>query len=156
MPMLVQHIDKIARDKKRDVLSLVFHLFEAEGEISEESEVGLDLETLDLEALLYFDYEACKPRQEVMKWLTANGIQFCPCLGAADEQGMQSYAGQLYIDVPFDENDPVYQKLRDYLENPDGTMKISGITFCYYPLEMAMKNAHHDEPGFWEEWEKDF
>lgn len=149
MPMLIDHIDKIARDKKRDVLFLLFHLNEAEGEVSEESE-DIDWDDLD------FDHASCIPRKEIMEWLTANGIRFYPCAGVADENCIQSYAGQLYIDVPFDENDPVYQKLRDHIENPDGTMKISGIAFCYYPLEMAMKNAHHDEPGFWEEWVKDF
>jgi hypothetical protein len=32
---------------------------------------------------------------------------------------MMPYQGQIYIDVPFDENDSQYQKLVGYLENPD-------------------------------------
>ena len=24
------------------------------------------------------------------------------------------------------------------------------VLFLYLPLEIAMKNAHHDEPGYWE------
>jgi len=35
-------------------------------------------------------------------------------------------------------------------------MKIDGVVFCYLPLEMAMKNAHHDEPGFWDRWAENF
>jgi hypothetical protein len=56
--------------------------------------------------------------------------------------------------VPYDENDPIYQKLRGFLEKPDGTSALPGAHFCYYPLEEAMKNASHDAPGFWDKvWE---
>jgi hypothetical protein len=64
---------------------------------------------------------------------------------------MCSYRGQIYLDVPFNENDPVYPILRDYLEKPDGTMVFAGTRFCYYPLVEAMKNAHHDVAGYGEE-----
>ncbi len=62
------------------------------------------------------------------------------------------YFGDVYIDIPFDENDPQYLIVQDYLENSDGTMRDKQVYFCYLPLEVAMKNAHHDEPGFWEKW----
>jgi hypothetical protein len=35
-----------------------------------------------------------------------------------------------------------------FLETPDGKMKIEGAEFRYWPLEVAMKNKHHDEPGY--------
>lgn len=142
MPMLIQHIDQIAREKKRDVLYLMFHI---KGREEEASRIFQD-----------FDYAACNHRKEVMAWLTANDIRFYPCAEAANEEGMQSYKGQLYVDVPFDLNDPIFQKLSHYLENPDGTMKVVGSEYCYWPLELSMQNAHHDAPGFWEEWAKNF
>ncbi|WP_187364127.1 hypothetical protein [Massilia genomosp. 1] len=60
------------------------------------------------------------------------------------------YLGQLYIDVPFDEADPAYRRLRDFLEKPDGSMVFDDALFCYSPLDQAIKKAHHDAPGFGE------
>jgi hypothetical protein len=69
---------------------------------------------------------------------------------------MCGYHGQIYLDVPFDDNDPLYVLVRDYLENPNGTRRFETVGFWYLPLEKAMENAHHDEPGFWEKWAEDF
>ncbi len=63
---------------------------------------------------------------------------------------MEGYFGQLYIDVPYDRNNPDYQKLEAMLENADGTSKTPGVIFCYLPLKDAIKNAHHDAPGYWD------
>ncbi len=46
----------------------------------------------------------------------------------------------------------LYQTLEAYLENPDGTMRSVNATFGYVPLSMAMKNAHHDEETYWDEF----
>jgi hypothetical protein len=35
-------------------------------------------------------------------------------------------------------------------------MKFEGAKFCYLPLAVAMENAHHDEPGFWDRWAENF
>lgn len=127
MPQLIQYLDKIAREKQRAVLCLSF----------------LDhIKTLD--EALEIDFELYKPFLEVASWLDANDIQWQPC-------GLQSDVlkhGRIYVDVPFDEADPVYQKLAEHLENPDGNMKIEGVAFYYMPLEEAMKYAHQDEPGY--------
>ncbi|MBA9857229.1 MAG: hypothetical protein GXP07_24150 [Betaproteobacteria bacterium] len=69
---------------------------------------------------------------------------------------MRSYAGEVYLDVPFDRRNALYRKVQAFLEHPDGTMKFSDVGFYIVPLELAMKNAHHDEPGFWERWAEDF
>lgn len=148
MPELIDHIDKIARDKKRDVLFLTFH-DKAFKDINEDNSCGFP-------DFPDFDYHKCEPRQKVMEWLVANNIPFSPCGLVANEYSIVPYLGQIYIDVPFDENNPTYQKVRDFLENPDGTMKIDGARFCYYTLELAMKNAHHDELGFWDRWAEKF
>jgi hypothetical protein len=134
MPQVIDHIDKIARDKKRDVLYVIFHK----------------------DAPRDFDYEKSAARKKVLAWLDNNQIAYQLCGDVAREDGWAGYRGQIYIDVPFDDNDLTYQKLREFLENPDGTMKIPGVDFCYLPLDHAMKNAHHDEPGFWERWAENF
>ncbi|MDO9212365.1 MAG: hypothetical protein Q7U23_00865 [Methylococcales bacterium] len=70
---------------------------------------------------------------------------------------MISYHGDIYLDVPYDENNhPLYVQVRDYLENPDDTMRFDTMSFWYLPLEKAMVNTHHDEPDFWEKWAADF
>jgi hypothetical protein len=69
---------------------------------------------------------------------------------------MAPYLGQVYIDVPYDESLSEYRELRDYLEHPDGTMRHDGVRFYAMPLDYAMQNAAHDEPGFWERWAEDF
>lgn len=141
MPMLIEHLDAIAREKGRDILFLDFP--------QEESEDSFDLFDVDWDSVLI--------RQQVIAWLNQNKIEWRICGGFADENSMvEGYYGRIYIDVPFDTNDPVYQKLSGYLETPEGEMKLTGVRFCYLPLEMAMKNAHHDEPGFWERWAENF
>jgi hypothetical protein len=55
-----------------------------------------------------------------------------------------------------DETDPRYCQLRDYLEHPDGSMRDDNVRFYVLKLEVAMQNAHHDEPGFWELWAETF
>ena len=56
----------------------------------------------------------------------------------------------LYIDVPYDRNNPLYQKVEGYLENPDGTMRLPSVKFWLFPLALAMKNAHHDDLHYWD------
>ena len=38
----------------------------------------------------------------------------------------------------------------------DGSMRFSEAAFLYLPLEKAMLNAAHDEPGFWDRWAQTF
>ncbi|APR93817.1 hypothetical protein PATSB16_04730 [Pandoraea thiooxydans] len=57
--------------------------------------------------------------------------------------------------MPFDLADPIYQKVAAYLENPDGTTRIPGARFECLPLSRALRNKHHDVPGFWEKWAED-
>lgn len=134
MPSYIEHIDKIARDKGRNVLYICF----------------------DIKKIPNFDYDSFQPRTELMQWFEDNRITVAPSVGVADENCIKTYQGQLYVDVPFDENDPDYIKIRDHLENPDGSSRIPGVLFCYLPLETAMKNKHHDEPGFWDKWAENF
>jgi hypothetical protein len=159
MPMLIEHIDAIARKKQRDVLFIKFRLrrppwglLNADGD-DENSATSPPESTEDNEPVA----EGEDLRRTVCQWLTDQGIPWKPCAGFADENTLiGGDQGLIYLDLPFDDNDPQYQKVRDYLEYPDGHMRFASVTFCYLPLEMAMKNAHHDEPGFWERWAENF
>lgn len=141
MPMLIEYIDAIARKKQRDVLYITFHPKNSRDDDS----WGRS-----------YDWKDLPMRETVCKWLTENHIDWQPCGPVANEHSMRSYRGQIYLDVPYDDNDPLYVLVRDYLENPDGTMRFDTVTFWYWPLEKAMENAHHDEPGFWEKWAENF
>ena len=134
MPMLLKHIDKIAREKQRGVLFVSF----------------------DIDPFSDETYEDFAPRKELMAWMEAHDIPFEPCANLASDTITMGYMGELYIDIPMDENDPRYQLLTHHLEHEDGTIKIDGIEYFYLPLEVAMKNAHHDEPGYWERIMEDF
>ena len=143
MPQLIQHIDAIARKKSRDVLFLTFgdHVKAEEDEIAQPG---------------FSRREEMSIRNSTIAWLDVQGIEWEPCGAVANPNGMSAYPGWIYLDVPYDDNDATYCALRDYLEKPDGSMAHPGVTFCYYPLEAAMLNTHHDAPGFWEEWAENF
>lgn len=139
MPLLIEHIDAIARQKQRGVLSVDFRPT-----------------TANIGERFRYDYEDDERRKALLAWLDQQGIAWCCCAHVASEHGFEAYAGQIYIDLALDESDPKYCLLRDHLEYPDGSMRDSHVTFYYLPLEEAMRNAHHDEPGFWERWAENF
>ena len=141
MPMLLEHIDAIARKKQRDVLFIEFR--------SPENEDGTPCES-------DFDWKTDPLRRQVCQWLTRHQIPWQECGHFANENCMMSYQGQIYIDVPYDGDNPMYRKVRDYLENPDGSMRFGTVIFWRLSLKIAMRNAHHDEPGFWENWAERF
>jgi len=143
--MGIQHIDRIARIKNRTVL---FVSFEPESD---------SLRTaFEAPNHPYTDYENDFNRKEFIAWLVENNIDWEPCGHFACETGWISYGGNIYVDVPFDVNDLRYVKLQERLEYPDGTMKNPYVKFWMVTLENALKNAHHDEPGFWETWAENF
>ena len=142
MPILIEHIDAIARKKQRDVLYVTFS-----------PKIITDIDWWDCDS---FNWQQDPMRGTVCKWLTEHGIHWQHCSDFADVNSMRSYEGQIYLDIPYDDSDPLYALVRDYLENPDGSMRFETIGFWYLPLAKAMENAHHDEPGFWERWAEDF
>lgn len=141
MLQILEHIDKIARDKKRDVLFVTFdqHLNESD-------------------AMNYFlyDYEQDQVRKEFIIWLDGNNIPYQECGPIVSENGWESYRGQVYIDIPMDEQNLKYQFLNEHFENEDGSMKIESIGYSHLSYKVAMKNAHHDEPGFWDKRAEEF
>ncbi|AJE03574.1 hypothetical protein [Geobacter pickeringii] len=142
MPKLIEHIDAIARQKQRDVLFIVFH--------------PADWGDFESDSCWGYDYSVDPRRAKVLAWLDEHGITWQECGPVASTTSFRSYLGEVYIDIPFDEADELYCLVRNYLENPDGTMRDENVRFYYLPLEIAMKNAHHDEPGFWDRWAEEF
>ena len=145
MPLLIHHIDAIAREKQRGVLFVVFH--HPASAIKDEREI------YDRKDLIW---QTLPTRRQIIDWLDAQGIAWRPCGYVADLNSMESYCGQIYVDVPYDESLPAFRALTDFLELPDGSMRFSEATFLYLPLEKAMLNAAHDEPGFWDRWAQTF
>ncbi|QIO06508.1 hypothetical protein [Acinetobacter shaoyimingii] len=128
MPQQLQHIDQIAREKNRDVLFLHFERYQE-------------------------DQEGDDPiREIVVAWLEDHGIPFEPCMGLEQEGFVDVYAGDLYIDLAVDENDPIYQALCEYLEDDEGNMRLDGVLFFVLALELALEIEaerqiqHDDEP----------
>ena len=146
MPMLIEYIDAIARQKQRDVLYVTFNTSVPA------SEKTAEIDEMEAFALKRVDWEDLPVRQQIIDWLESNGVAWQRCGGFARTNGWSSYQGQLYIDVAYDASLPQYLKLAAFLENPDGSMRLPNTTFSYLPLAHAMENAHHDEPGFWEKW----
>lgn len=134
MPQLIEHIDAIARREQRDVLYIEFH--DAEGRPVE--------------------FHALPLRRRLIEWLDGEGIGWRPCGDVASVRRLRGYEGRLYVDLPFVLDHPGFRKLQAYLEHPDGRMRFSEATFCVLPLAVAMRNAHHDAPGFWERWADGF
>ena len=134
MPQMLEHIDKIARDKKEDVIFINFNK----------------------EIFPSYDWEKYDKRQELIQWLDNNKISYFECGPMASENGWESYRGQLCIDLKIDENNAKYKLLCEHLDGPNGTFKITGVESWIFPLKIAMKNSHHDEPGFWDNWAENF
>jgi hypothetical protein len=132
MVQIIDHIDKIARIKQRDVLMIGF---ETPGK--------------------GFKRVWSQPdhvRQKIIAWLDAHDIMWESCAWMAEENGWCSYQGQIYVDVPYDQNDAKCRMLCEYLEDDQGLIRPEhGDTRFYLcTLEQSMKNVHHDEPGFWD------
>ena len=165
--MLIDHIDKIARDKKRAVLWIdcAHHSYQGGDKCDEyglfdtKKREFVDSENQSDSIIKYKlceNFENYGPRIQFLKFLDDNGIKHEPAGPFASENGFSSWDGMTYIDVPFDEENEDYIKVQKYLENEDGTSKDPNLSFFYLPLERAMENAHHDEPGFWEKWAENF
>ena len=115
MPQLIQHIDAIAREKNRDVLFLHFENFIEDQELEDNA------------------------RDRVLAWLDHHGIAYTPCMGLEDENSIDSYMGDVYIDLAYDETDATYQVVKNHLEDEYGEMKIEGVLFFVLSLEVALE-----------------
>lgn len=133
MPLLIDPIDRIAREKQRDVLFITFDYF---GDY-------FDYENPD-EIFPTIDYKTWPIRKEVIEWLDKNDIGYRLC----SLTYTSGYMGELYIDVPFEKDDEQYRLLCSYLEDELGQPKIKGVMFKYLTLELAQKNAYQDAENY--------
>ena len=147
MPYEIEHIDAIARKLQRDVLFVVFHA--PTTGMSDQEQQRFDFDTR-------YDWKASQTRSELIGWLDAKGFEWTLCGHVANTSMMISYRGQIYIDLPYDTSSAACLALCDHLEFPDGTMRFPDATLCLLQLHVAMTNAEHDEPGFWDRWADKF
>lgn len=140
MPQFINPIDKISRRENRDVIFASFYKDDPYKAIFNQEEPFPE-----------FDWESDPLRNQTLDWLTANNIAFEPCYPVLGD-GILSlpYFGDIYIDAPMDQQNPVYQKVVSFFEKPDGTSRMAPVILWYIPLSRAMKNAHHDDPAYWE------
>ena len=115
LSQLLKHIDAIAREKNRDVLFVHFDHY------------------------VHPDRDAHSVRQRLIGWLEQQGIIYMPCLGVDQTLHSEIYSGGLYLDVPFDLQHKIYQKLSHYLEDEQGNMKIKGIQFFVLSLGLPLE-----------------
>ncbi len=143
MPQIIDHIDAIARKKQRGVLFLEFHW--QDSNCPSENDMDID-----------YDYNQGRLRKRIISWPKESCIAWQPCAEYCHENAIVPYMRQIYIDLPYDNNDPQYQRLASFLQKPDGPMRFDKVRFCFLPLRLAMKNSHQDKPGYWERWAANF
>lgn len=156
MPQAINHIDAIARKKQRAVLYLEFHPATTFHSRVIETDEDHDLYLESKHHISDYKYEKDAVRNEIIENLNRLGVSWVECGPIACESGFSTYKGQIYLDVPMDVNLPIYYELNNYLEYPNGEMRFPTVRFYYLPLEVAMKNVHHDKPGFWGRWAENF
>ena len=147
MPLLLERIDAIARQKQRGVLYVEFH------PLARDPDAGEDLSEHDIMAWKTIPdsaWQSLPIRQQLMSWLDYQGIGCQRCGHYAQLGLMMGYRGQIYIYLPFDTALPEFQALQAFLENSDGTMHYSEVFFIYCSFEKAMENVAHDKSGFWD------
>ena len=115
MPQIIDYIDVITREKKRDVLFLTFS------------------------KRIFFNYKRSTLRKRILAWLDQNNIQYEKFMAVTSDKGDCMYLGEIYLDVPFDTENEQYKKLVNYLEDDKGVVKHRNVGFYIYPLESALK-----------------
>lgn len=152
MPQLIETIDRIARIQQRDVLYLSFYDRALKERLSQ---VPGDEKDSAHEQWIEHRQKAWKTfaiRQQIIDWLDAKRIAWEPCAGFAPGWITRGrYEGDIYLDLPYDKDLPLYQELEAYLQYPDDSMRFDHVMFFYLSLEEAMQNAEQDEPGFFDD-----
>lgn len=126
MPQIIRTIDEIAREKQRDVIFIQFHNFSS-GFVA--------------------DYRTNPSRKAIVSWLDENRIAYIPCGGFDSGCIVEGYDGELYIDVPIDENDDDFFKLCTWFFPADGKRRYENAWLFYLPLAVALLNSHEADHG---------
>lgn len=124
MPTLLHHIDEIACQRQHDVIFVEFHHFGSKHPQ---------------------DYLTNESRTAIVNWLTDNNIPHWECSSMPSGFGSIRYRGEIYIDVAYDRDDPLYLMIESFLENPDETMRFEGALFRGITLESCMLHRMWNE-----------
>ena len=136
MIMRIDHIDRIARLKRHDVLLLEFENVKNSQRRS--------------------DWQTHPSRKNIVRWLDAQKIPWRPCGPMANLSRLTAYNGEIYIDLPYDPKEKRCRLLEEFMALPGDAPRWPGAKLWLVPLEVAKANAHHDKPGFWDEWAETF
>ena len=131
MPRRIEFIDAIARKQKRDVLCVVFDECEPETESP-------------------ISYQELPIRKQIVDWLNSQAITWEPCAAIVDPYHPTAYAGRIYIDVDPSAENPQYEALQHYFEEPTGESRFPGVCFCFLRFTEATENAIYDDPGYYD------
>ncbi len=152
MPQLIQTIDRIARIQQRDVLFLSFYdcaLKERLKQAPEDSQYDARQQWMDHRREAW---ETLPIRQQIIDWLDAKGIAWQPCGPFTPGWVMTGgYMGDIYLDVPYDKDLPIYQVLENYLQYPDDRMRFENVMFFCLTLKEAMENVEQDAPHYFDD-----
>ena len=117
MPQLIEAIDAIARRKQRDVLFVHY------------------------QELFFLPDETYAPHALFVAFLMKHRIPWAPCTGprkAGSGEHLSGGPALIYLDVPYDLDNPRYQALAGYLETPEGQMRDPRVRFLCFPLAKAL------------------
>ena len=130
----IEHIDAIARAEQRDVLYIEFH--------------RKDWYDWGSDSLLSYHYQNDVRRAKVLAWLDDHDIPWRKCAPFYHDKGLvhQPYLGEVCLDIPCDEADAKYRQVKDFLENPDGSMRNENVRLYVVSLEKAKENIYQREP----------
>jgi len=120
MGRIIEHIDKIARDKQQDVYLIEF----------------------DRKKYNKHKYDQYENINIVMKWLKKYNMPLIQCEGYASTHECGSgFSGKFYIDVDFEKNPEKLEKLKLFLGFDAKVLPFDGIELWFLSLSFAMKNA---------------
>lgn len=126
MPKLLHHIDEIALEMQHDVIFVEFHHLQHR-----------------------YDYQTSVSRNEIINWLVANEIPHWECSSLPSGSGSVRYRGEIYIDVAYNREDPLYLKIESFFEKPNGTMRFDGAWFRGFTLASCVSHLRF-ESNQWE------
>jgi hypothetical protein len=146
MPLLIENIDVIARKKQRDVLWISF-LESEDSLLSENNEQS----ATSFEHNINFKKRKInqQSRERVIAWLDEHRIDWELTGPLANRNVMMPYQGDIYVDLPYDQNLAAYRELEWFLENPDIKQRLPDVKFWVCSLELAMRNKHNSD---WDEF----
>ena len=119
MPQLIPTTDEIGIREQRDILFLAFRKIPAP------------------EAVDDAPWERIPERQEIIRWLAAQGIDWEPCFHCAPGTLSTPYRGAMYLDVAPDAACPRYQAVLAFLEDASGQCRFADVDVWLVPLEKS-------------------